>query len=145
MIFINKARLINKNQPISDVQFTIVAPLAPIFVHESLLSQCMSNLFSNATRYRDVARPLHISVFTQTHDDYTSIYVQDTGIGIDQAFHHKIFDVFEQINDGEGSGIGLSIVKGAVDKHGGTIHLTSSLGEGSKFELRFPHPTNEIR
>jgi signal transduction histidine kinase len=66
------------------------------------------------------------------------LFISDNGIGIQESDHKRIFDVFEQIVKGEGTGIGLSIVKAAMYKHNGLVMLVSEIGQGSRFELRFP-------
>ncbi|HEY1533117.1 MAG TPA: HAMP domain-containing sensor histidine kinase, partial [Polyangiaceae bacterium] len=63
----------------------------------------------------------------------------DSGIGIDEQDMPQIFEpFFTTKSEGRGTGLGLSIVRGIVDAHGGTIHATSSLGEGTVFSLTLP-------
>jgi len=71
------------------------------------------------------------------------LYVEDTGAGIADVMHHKIFDQFRQVETTlqpqlGGVGLGLAIVKGYVTKMGGTVHVSSLLGEGSIFTVTLP-------
>jgi len=74
---------------------------------------------------------------------YLEISVTDTGIGISPAHQERIFEEFEQVTDParspqEGTGLGLALVKKLVQMHGGTIRVTSALGQGSTFAFTIP-------
>ena len=81
---------------------------------------------------------LRLKIHTEESDTSVSLFISDNGIGIAANDHKRIFDVFEQINKGQGTGIGLSIVKAAMEKHNGLVNLISELDKGSRFELCFP-------
>lgn len=68
---------------------------------------------------------------------YVRLSITDTGIGIDDAMIHRIFDPFFTTREG-GSGLGLPSAYGVVRAHGGTIHVTSRTGQGSRFEVYMP-------
>ncbi|MEJ2681252.1 MAG: ATP-binding protein [Gammaproteobacteria bacterium] len=55
-----------------------------------------------------------------------------------------MFNIFERLDVGEGTGVGLAIVKTAMDKHDGKIELHSVFGEGSVFTLEFPNKIGEV-
>ena len=70
------------------------------------------------------------------------IIFKDNGIGISQPNQYKIFDMFYRASvQSDGSGLGLYIVKNAVDKLGGTLAVSSELGKGTTFELKLPNHT----
>jgi len=74
---------------------------------------------------------------------YVEISVTDTGIGISPDHQERIFEEFEQVPDSarspqEGTGLGLALVKKLVQMHGGTIRVTSALGQGSTFAFTIP-------
>jgi signal transduction histidine kinase len=78
-------------------------------------------------------------VWTEPWDHHVRLFVQDNGIGIVPDQREKIFGIFQQVNKSyEGTGIGLAIVKKAVERMGGTVGLNSAPGQGSTFwiELR---------
>jgi signal transduction histidine kinase len=76
-------------------------------------------------------------------DKRLRLVVKDTGIGIDQAEHAKVFDKFyrssnEQVSQLPGTGLGLALAQEIVRAHGGTIELESELGKGSTFTVVLP-------
>ncbi len=102
-------------------------------------AQVFQNLISNAIKYRGVEPP-HIRVSAEKGDTAYVFSVRDNGIGIDAAYHDKIFGVFKRLHgsDYPGTGIGLAICKKIVEKHGGRIWVESRAGEGSTFRFSVP-------
>lgn len=75
------------------------------------------------------------------NDGSINCIIIDNGIGIDQKYHEQVFNVFNRLHSSqefEGTGIGLALVKKAVETLGGTITLTSAPDKGSSFVLTFP-------
>jgi signal transduction histidine kinase len=78
------------------------------------------------------------------------VEVLDTGCGIAAAHLPHVFDRFYRVDQarrsGEGAhlGLGLSLVKGIVELHGGTVHISSELGSGTKVTLRFPRRVDDL-
>jgi signal transduction histidine kinase len=73
--------------------------------------------------------------------EYCRIFVRDNGIGFSNVFRERIFDIFLRLNDPathEGTGIGLSIVKKAIEHHGGLITASAAENEGATFTLVLP-------
>ena len=106
------------------------------------LSQILSNLLTNAAKYSDPGG--HIEVVGTIQDQTLTLSVKDDGIGIAAESIGRIFEMFSQVegvmgrSDG-GLGIGLALVKGLTELHGGTIEACSpGLGHGSEFILRLP-------
>ncbi|MEH6386145.1 MAG: GAF domain-containing sensor histidine kinase [Colwellia sp.] len=130
-------RLLTQNRELT-VEFTIASPLHAILIAPSLFCQCVNSLLINAIEYRSSERDLQLKIYTEESETSVSLFISDNGIGIQESDHQRIFDVFEQIVKGEGTGIGLSIVKAVMDKHNGLVTLVSEIGQGSRFELRFP-------
>lgn len=103
------------------------------------MSQLFRNLISNGLKYQGDAPPrIHISAEIAAT---CTIQVQDNGIGIDPRFEDQIFDIFRRLHTQQeypGTGIGLALCRRIVHRHGGTIHVTSALGHGSKFVFTMP-------
>ena len=76
---------------------------------------------------------------------YLKLSVMDTGEGIDPKVSPRIFDPFFTTKPvGEGSGMGLSVVHGIVIGHGGSIEVSSKVGEGTRFDVYFPSSKNAL-
>ena len=104
------------------------------------IRQTVINLINNATKFTDSGGK--ITLKGEAIEAGVRIDVEDTGIGIKDMDVSMIFEPFRQIKDGrassDGSGLGLSICKLLVEKHGGTIDVRSTYGEGSTFSITLP-------
>ncbi|HKP97629.1 MAG TPA: chemotaxis protein CheB [Fibrobacteria bacterium] len=124
-----------------EVTLIVESPLAPVMGHESSLAQCLSNLFLNAVKFASPGTPPCVRIRTEPHGPDVRIWIEDNGIGIDPKQNDRIFGMFEKLNRGEtyaGTGIGLAIVKKAMERMGGAVGVESELGEGSRFWLQLP-------
>ncbi len=108
--------------------------------HKRLLVQCIQNLVSNAIQYRKQGQPCRIAIRSRNEDHWIVIEVADNGIGIEPKYQARVFEIFERLsaNSSSGSGVGLAVVKTAVEKHGGYVSLKSELNQGATFSLYFP-------
>lgn len=101
--------------------------------------QVISNLLHNAIKF--TPRNGSITLRLSNDDDYCYIRVKDTGIGIPKEDLPNVFERFYRVDKSrelvEGNGIGLTIVKNFVKLNGGTIDVTSNLGKGSTFTVKF--------
>ena len=126
-------------------QLVIELPSEPLrlFVDPLRLSQSLSNLLTNATKYTDSQGQIGLKV-TLTPGGLV-ITVKDTGIGIEPRTIPALFEMFSQVDSAidraeGGLGIGLALVKGLVDLHGGTVEGHSAgMGKGSEFTIHLPH------
>lgn len=120
------------------------------------LIQLFQNLIENAIKYRKENDPLkvNISVTSTPEGDSWVFSVKDNGIGIDSAHREKIFDIFRRLhgpNEYDGSGVGLAICRGVLQRHGGEIWLgeDTEVGKGSVFQFRIggvlSQENNEVR
>lgn len=100
----------------------------------------INNLISNAFKYSDPTKEHQfIKVKVKNDADNLIIKIEDNGIGISKEYHQKVFEMFYILDSRKrGTGLGLYIIKQSVEKLGGTIHLDSTLGEGSKFIITLP-------
>ncbi len=105
------------------------------------LGEALNNIIDNAIRHTPA--PGRITVSLEQTDSTAAIIVRDTGPGIPAAELERIFERFYQGSSGgkgprRGSGIGLSLAKLIVEKHGGMIRVTSAPGEGAAFTITLP-------
>jgi PAS domain S-box-containing protein len=105
------------------------------------IERIVLNLLSNSIKFTNNGGEILVTM--QDEEDYISLSVKDTGIGIPEDKLNIIFQRFRQVDrsftrNHEGSGIGLSLVKSFVEMHNGTIEATSELGQGSEFIIRLP-------
>lgn len=105
------------------------------------LTQIMTNLLSNAVKFTSKGGvALNIGLAPNGHSNHYRITVSDTGIGISSENQKKVFSAFEQADTSitrefGGTGLGMNITKRLVDMFGGSIHMQSTLGEGTSFYI----------
>jgi two-component system phosphate regulon sensor histidine kinase PhoR len=131
-------------QPTADAAGTTLdwQPPETVVVHGDAhrLRQVADNLITNALKYTEPGG----SVSVRLHDgELAELVVSDTGMGIAEADVEQVFDRFYRASEVEarhipGTGLGLSIVRDIVEAHGGSIAVTSRLGEGSTFTVSLP-------
>ena len=109
----------------------------------SQLQRIFQNLISNAIKFRKQEEPLKINICAN-RDIYNGEYVfsiEDNGIGIEEQYSERIFTIFQRLHTREeykGTGIGLSIVKRIIERHGGRVWVESEFGKGSVFYFTLP-------
>ena len=127
----------------------IARPLPPAPCDRVRTREVFLNLLSNAMKYNDKARrrveighlapaePGNRGPAPPEAEGHTIFYVRDDGIGIHPRHHGPIFNMFRRLHGrdayGGGTGVGLSIVKKLVERHGGQVWLDSTVGEGTTF------------
>ncbi|GAB2515989.1 PAS domain S-box protein [Spirosoma aerophilum] len=152
------------NRVVDDLDFVIkeasaqldIGPLPIVRGDESQLRQLFQNLLSNALKFRQPGRPLTVRISatevngndlpdmikpTRQVASYHQINIEDNGIGFDEMYLDRIFQVFQRLHNKSqyaGTGIGLAIVQKVVANHGGAITAHSRLGEGSTFMVYLP-------
>ncbi|QHT68247.1 PAS domain S-box protein [Rhodocytophaga rosea] len=105
-----------------------------------------SNLISNAIKYQDYNKPQsRLNIQVMPAGNQVVITFADNGVGIDQAYQDRIFNMFfRAAEQSEGSGLGLYIVKQAATVLQGNIHLASQAGKGTTFTVTLPRLTPEF-
>ena len=110
----------------------------PTFVTELIpLQQVFNNLISNAIKHSDCDNG-KIAISVKEQDNFYEFAVTDNGKGIDPQYHERIFTIFQTLearDTKESTGIGLAIVKKAVENQGGTIEVESQVGKGTTFRF----------
>lgn len=136
--------------PLAEVE--VASPLLRVIAHEALLSQCLTNLLGNAVKFVRRGEVPRVRIRTelvcgpagaegQAPARRIRIWVEDHGIGIAPGQREKIFEIFQRLNprsEYEGTGIGLTIVRKAVERMGGQVGVESAPDHGSWFWLDLP-------
>ena len=117
-------------------------PNTKVKVDEGRFYQIMTNLVNNALKFTE-AGGIEIGARPTRDSKFVSFYVNDTGCGISKEHLTEIFNPFYQVMNNKigrssGLGLGLSVVKGLVNLHGGTIFVESELGKGTSFSFTMP-------
>jgi signal transduction histidine kinase len=127
-----------------NLAFNLVIPASAvdctIQTDEALLSKLLVHLMDNALKFTKAGA---VAIGFSANAGKVEIFVEDTGIGIDTTTGNRIFDVFMQEDNSdarpfEGSGLGLSIVKGVAKYLGGHIKFESEKGKGTTFSFLLP-------
>lgn len=120
-----------------------LAPLPEVRGDAVLLRQVWQNLLSNAAKFTRDADAPRIEVRAEVHAHEIVFSVHDNGTGFDMRQVDRLFGVFQRLHrtsDYPGTGIGLSIVKRVVHRHGGRVWARSAPGEGASFYFALPRP-----
>lgn len=114
--------------------------LPVIWGDEVQIMQLCQNLIGNSIKYRKESEPLTISISSERHADEWVFRFKDNGIGIQNSLFEKIFMKFQRGSAAarEGLGLGLTICKRIVERHGGRIWVNAKLGKGSSFYFSIP-------
>ncbi len=116
------------------------APLGHVWGHHTQLEQVLTNFVTNAIKYLGDTNAPRVEIGRAERDGVTEYYVRDNGIGIDPAYHGRVFEAFQRLKDieVEGTGVGLAIVKKIVDAAGGRLRIESAAGAGATFFFSWP-------
>ena len=122
------------------VEVNVPPELPPVRMDVKRIAEVLSQLLENAGKYSPPDTPIHVTAELQ--DAYVVTSVADHGPGIDDAEQSMIFEKFyrgrNERTSIQGTGMGLSIAKAIVELHGGSISVTSQLGNGSVFSFTLP-------
>jgi len=116
-----------------------------IAIDRARMHQALSNLLGNALKFTPAGGTIELRV--EAHAGQTRFIVRDTGPGIDPEGVQRLFDRYWQARatSGTGVGLGLYIVKGIVEAHGGSIQVDTALGAGTAFIISIGAETKEGR
>ncbi|MBD0266635.1 MAG: response regulator [Tolypothrix sp. Co-bin9] len=126
----------------TNAQVTVVEPLPVVWGNHSVLLQVMVNLVLNAIKFIDANIKPQVRIWAETQPKFVRLWVQDNGIGIPPEKHKQIFRVFERLHGEEtypGTGVGLAIVRKAVERMGGKVGVESQVDSGSRFWVDLQH------
>jgi signal transduction histidine kinase len=139
--------VVRVNMPLAEAKqmtVNVESPLSttPIVGDPDLIGQVFLNLFTNAVKYSDPGKTVHIEVQEGTTEMRVS--VQDQGYGISESAKEKLFTKFFRATDDErvrqhiGTGLGLAFIKEIVEKHNGVMGVESQINVGSTFWFTLP-------
>lgn len=115
--------------------------LPQVMIDSEKMRAVLQNVLENAIKYTPPGGTIEIDF--RAEGDFVEVSVKDSGIGIPEGDRGKIFSRFFRASnavrvEADGSGLGLFIVKGVVEKHGGKIWFESTVGEGTTFKFTIP-------
>jgi signal transduction histidine kinase len=105
------------------------------------LTQSLRNYLDNAVKFTSKVSEPRIEIGTEETAEHHLIWVRDNGVGFDMKYHDRIFNIFQRLDSGEeypGTGIGLAIVRKAMERMGGRAWAESEAGHGATFYLEIP-------
>ena len=139
------------NQTIQNIKSSIEESNAKIIIDKlpsvmgdaGQLQRVFQNLISNAIKFKKPEEPpkIYISQYKSENGKEYVFKVHDNGIGIEEQYMERIFTIFQRLHtreEYEGTGIGLSIVKRIIERHGGRMWVESEFGVGSTFYFTIP-------
>jgi signal transduction histidine kinase len=127
--------------PIQERGIEIVRGDLPTLVGiRTQIEQVLGNLLGNAIKYLGDGPAPRVEVGAVDRGHLVECYVRDNGIGIDPAYHQRVFEIFQRLKEVEadGSGVGLTIVKKIVEAAGGRTWVQSAKGQGTTVHFTWP-------
>jgi len=124
----------------STLHFEIAPDLPVIDTQKPPFQQVLQNLISNAIKYHD-KKEGKVTVGWEDAGSFFRFWVADDGPGIAPEFHERVFQMFQKLQSRDevaGTGIGLALVKKAVESYGGEVLLISDIEQGARFEFTWP-------
>lgn len=122
-------------------RIAVAGPLPSVKAHHAALKQAVANLLSNAIKFVRPGVEPRVTVRAECREGRVRLWVEDNGIGIDPKHHGLIFGVFQRlhrVDEYPGTGIGLAIVRKAMERMNGRVGLESEVGGGSRFWIGLP-------
>ncbi|HVV01276.1 MAG TPA: ATP-binding protein [Verrucomicrobiae bacterium] len=121
-------------------RITVEEPMPEVRAHPGYLMQCVSNLLGNGVKFSQPGVEPEIRIWAEDERDgeRSRVWFEDNGIGIAPEHFKEIFEIFGRVHSSqhyEGTGIGLAIVRKAVERMGGSTGVNSEIGKGAKFWL----------
>ena len=124
-----------------DAKIDVDVRTPELSVDRNGLALVLRNLVGNALKFSRNAAPPHIRISSREEAGTMLLRVCDNGIGFDMKYHDRIFGIFQRLHRAEdypGTGVGLALVRKAIERMGGTVRAESEPGKGATFLVEFP-------
>ncbi|HZX33728.1 MAG TPA: PAS domain S-box protein, partial [Rhodocyclaceae bacterium] len=120
------------------VQLRLALPSVAVRANPHGFAQVLGNLLENALKYSSQAEPPVVEIGAEEKDGRCRLWIRDNGVGFDMVYHDRIFEIFRRLHTYEefpGSGVGLALVRKAMERMGGRVWAESAPGQGATFYL----------
>lgn len=134
-------KLLEYSPGFSRLKFNVKVDVKRTFYSDrNVLVSVVQNMVENAVKYQDMSQPApRLNITVTDHKEGVMMEFRDNGVGIHHEVINKVFDMFFRGNEeSKGSGLGLYIVRNAVEKLGGSINVESRNGDGCRFTVYLP-------
>jgi len=131
----------------TSIDFVVDVNGGSIVADPNGLTQSLRNYLDNAVKFTEKVSHPRIEVGSKELAEKFLVWVRDNGVGFDMKYHDRIFDIFQRLNTSEqypGSGIGLAIVRKAMERMGGKAWAQSQPGQGATFYLEIPKQSTQV-
>ncbi len=139
--------LAERRHDLEGVNLTAEVDPDPIHADSEGLVLALRNLVDNAVKFSRHRRPPAIEIRSKREGDRCVLSIRDNGTGFDMKYHDQLFEIFQHLNRAEGdpgTGIGLALVKKAMDRMGGRVWAESQPNQGAVFYLDFPQGEKSV-
>jgi PAS domain S-box-containing protein len=119
----------------------VVKPLPPVWANRAALEQVLTNLVTNAVKFVLPGDAARVQIRAEENGNVVRLWVKDYGIGISPEHHERVFRLFERLHpqsEYPGTGVGLAIVRKAMERMSGQVGVVSGVGEGTSFWIELP-------
>jgi PAS domain S-box-containing protein len=131
--------IIEQYPQLNEADIRVIGELPAVLGHGGALTQAISNLLTNAVKFVPENRSPEVEISAETDETSVTLSIRDNGIGIAPEYREQIFGMFNRLHSSEeyeGTGIGLAIVRRAVERMDGSVGVESVEGQGSRFWIK---------
>jgi len=122
-------------------------PALTVYADADGLAMVLRNLLENAKKFSRLSQNRTIEIDAKQEHGHVVLWIKDNGIGFDMKYHDRIFEIFQRLNrieDYPGTGIGLALVKKAMERMGGNVWAESVVNQGTTFYLQLPSSAQNL-